>query len=190
VCVRVRERVTLSSGCGLLDNLFQLQPTSGRATPGLTPHTACAASPMRSGSCDRRDVRGGGAQVTGAGAGGLLGALCVPGHLLRRWARQRCRLRCLPAHIAVLRPSAPARVPDMALCPLNEGADCVRGLSSLTGCGPCRMISPVIDELAAEYSGKIKAVRACAVPVSRDAGATLQATDSHFNSGLRAARAR
>ena len=29
----------------------------------------------------------------------------------------------------------------------------------LAGCGPCRMISPVIDELAAEYSGKIKAVR-------------------------------
>ena len=135
---------------------------------------------MRSGSCDGRDVRGGGAQVTGAGAGGLLGALCVPGHLLRRWARPRCRLRCFPTHNAVLRPLAPARAPDMALCPLNESADCVRGLSSLTGCGPCRMISPVIDELAAEYSGKIKAVRACSVPVSRDAGATLQATDSHF----------
>jgi hypothetical protein len=26
-------------------------------------------------------------------------------------------------------------------------------------CGPCRMIAPLIDELAAEYGGKIKAVR-------------------------------
>jgi len=27
-------------------------------------------------------------------------------------------------------------------------------------CGPCRMIAPIIDELAVEYKGKIKAVRA------------------------------
>lgn len=26
-------------------------------------------------------------------------------------------------------------------------------------CGPCRMIAPLIDELATEYAGKIKAVR-------------------------------
>ena len=26
-------------------------------------------------------------------------------------------------------------------------------------CGPCRMIAPLIDELAAEYSGKLKAVK-------------------------------
>ena len=26
-------------------------------------------------------------------------------------------------------------------------------------CGPCRMIAPIIDELAVEYKGKIKAVR-------------------------------
>lgn len=26
-------------------------------------------------------------------------------------------------------------------------------------CGPCRMIAPLIDELAVEYSGKLKAVK-------------------------------
>lgn len=26
-------------------------------------------------------------------------------------------------------------------------------------CGPCRMIAPLIDELATEYEGKLKAVR-------------------------------
>lgn len=27
-------------------------------------------------------------------------------------------------------------------------------------CGPCRMIAPLIDQLAEEYAGKLKAVRA------------------------------
>ena len=27
-------------------------------------------------------------------------------------------------------------------------------------CGPCRMIAPLIDQLAEEYQGKLKAVRA------------------------------
>ena len=29
-------------------------------------------------------------------------------------------------------------------------------------CGPCRMIAPLVDELAIEYEGKIKAVRSSA----------------------------
>ena len=41
-------------------------------------------------------------------------------------------------------------------------------------CGPCRMIAPLIDQLAEEYQGKLKAVRAKTRDASRRAneGAT------------------
>ena len=47
----------------------------------------------------------------------------------------------------------------MVVCPPPGRLHVVLTVCRPTGCGPCRMISPVIDELAAEYSGKIKAVR-------------------------------
>ena len=38
-------------------------------------------------------------------------------------------------------------------------------------CGPCRMIAPLIDQLAEEYDGKLKAVRAATFPTRRFRGA-------------------
>lgn len=37
-------------------------------------------------------------------------------------------------------------------------------------CGPCRMIAPLIDQLAEEYQGKLKAVRDDELDDERDAG--------------------
>ena len=38
-------------------------------------------------------------------------------------------------------------------------------------CGPCRMIAPLIDQLAEEYDGKLKAVRAATFPTRSFQGA-------------------
>ena len=44
MCVRVRERVTLSSGCRLLDNLFQLVTNWPCHAGSDTPHGLCGVS--------------------------------------------------------------------------------------------------------------------------------------------------
>jgi len=37
-------------------------------------------------------------------------------------------------------------------------------------CGPCRMIAPIVDELAVAYEGKLKAVSSCFSPAKQFGG--------------------
>ena len=43
---------------------------------------------------------------------------------------------------------------------------------ALSRCGPCRMIAPLIDELAGEYSGRLKCVVGTGVYLSPSAAAS------------------
>jgi hypothetical protein len=49
-------------------------------------------------------------------------------------------------------------------------------------CGPCRMIAPLIDELATEYEGKLKAVRGFIACVQ---GGALAASTRHVPTSRR-----
>jgi hypothetical protein len=74
-------------------------------------------SPARSRPCDGRHVRGGGAEVAGAGAGGLLGALCVTRARLGRTGGCCCRLRCTCLGAACPPDLAARGAADMVVCP-------------------------------------------------------------------------
>lgn len=65
------------------------------------------------------------------------------------WAKWRCS-----QHHASNSEAGPlSEMPSVHACP-----DCMHALSACR-CGPCRMIAPIVDELADEYAGKLKCVK-------------------------------